>query len=143
MFLWDAKPAKIKKSTITGLKENGGLKMIDFDHMNKALKFAWINRFTNGNKGAWKKYQIIQRASRTLPFSSSVQLQSQGSRCEKTYRIFTKECLNIGRRLHAWRARLILTQTKHSSGTTNTLKSTIKLCFFQRGTTKESTKLKI
>ena len=53
-FLWDAKPAKIKKSTITGLKEKGGLKMIDFDHMNKALKCAWINRFTNGNKGAWK-----------------------------------------------------------------------------------------
>ena len=43
-FLWDAKPAKIKKSTITGLKEKGGLKMIDFDHTNKALKCAWINR---------------------------------------------------------------------------------------------------
>ena len=28
--------------------------MIDFDHMNKALKCAWINRFTNDNKGAWK-----------------------------------------------------------------------------------------
>ena len=39
-FLWDAKPAKIKKSTITGLKEKGGLKMIDFEHMNKALKCA-------------------------------------------------------------------------------------------------------
>ena len=75
------KPAKIKKFTITGLKEKGGLKMIDFDHMNKALKCA--------------------------------------------------------------RARLILVQTKHSSGTTDTLKSTIKLYFFQRGTAKESTKLKI
>ena len=53
-FLWDAKPAKIKKSTITGLKEKGGLKMIDFDHMNKALKCVWINRFTNGDKGPWK-----------------------------------------------------------------------------------------
>ena len=46
------------------------------------------------------------------------------------YRFFTKECLNIGRRLHAWRARLILVQTKHSSGTTDTLKSTIKLLLF-------------
>ena len=46
------------------------------------------------------------------------------------YRFFTKECLNIGRRLHAWRARLILIQTKHSSGTRNTLKPTTKLCFF-------------
>ena len=28
--------------------------MIVFDHMNKALKCAWINRFTNDNKGALK-----------------------------------------------------------------------------------------
>ena len=41
-----------------------------------------------------------------------------------------KECLNTGRRLHAWRARLVVIQTKHLSGTTNTLKSTIKLRFF-------------
>ena len=33
-FLWDAKPAKIKKSTINGLKEKGGLKMID--HMKSS-----------------------------------------------------------------------------------------------------------
>ena len=51
-FLWDAKPAKIKKSTIIGPKEKGGLKMIDFEHMNNALKCAWINRFTNENGGA-------------------------------------------------------------------------------------------
>ena len=28
--------------------------VFDFDHMNKALKCAWINRFTNDNKGALK-----------------------------------------------------------------------------------------
>ena len=28
--------------------------MIDFEHMNKALKCVWINRFTNKNRGAWK-----------------------------------------------------------------------------------------
>ena len=28
--------------------------MIDFEHMNKALKCVWINRFTNENRGAWK-----------------------------------------------------------------------------------------
>ena len=30
------------------------LEMIDFEHMNKALKCVWINRFTNENRGAWK-----------------------------------------------------------------------------------------
>ena len=53
-FLWDAKPAQIKKSTINGPKEKGGLKMIVFEHMNKALKCVWINRLTNENRGAWK-----------------------------------------------------------------------------------------
>jgi len=138
-FLWDARPAKIKKSTITGLKEKGGLKMIDFEHMNKALKCAGINRLINGNKGAWKIIPDNTTAHLgRLLFPSSVQLQSQGSRCEKCTVFLRKSAW-----LHAWRARLILIQTKHSSGTTNTLKSTIKLCFFQLGTTKESTKLKI
>ena len=82
--------------------------MIDVDHMYKAPKCAWINRFTNGNNGAWK----------IIPDN-------------------TKERVKIGRRLHAWWARLILIETKQSSGTTNTLQSTIKLCFFQRGATKE------
>ena len=28
--------------------------MKDFDHTNKAIKCAWIKRFTNDSKGAWK-----------------------------------------------------------------------------------------
>lgn len=43
-FIWDGKPAKIKKSTIIGEKKQGGLKMIDFNILNKALKVAWIPR---------------------------------------------------------------------------------------------------
>jgi len=43
-FIWDGKPAKIKKSTIIGERKHGGLKMTDFDIMNKALKVAWIPR---------------------------------------------------------------------------------------------------
>ena len=39
-FIWDGKPAKIKKSTIIGEKKQGGLKMIHFNIMNKALKVA-------------------------------------------------------------------------------------------------------
>ena len=45
---------KLKKSTIIGPKKKGGLKMIVFKHMNKALKCVWINRLTNEKRGAWK-----------------------------------------------------------------------------------------
>ena len=36
-FIWDGKPAKIKKSTIIGEKKHGGLKMTDFNIMNTTL----------------------------------------------------------------------------------------------------------
>ena len=48
-FIWDGKPAKIKKKTIIAERKHGGLKMIDFE-----LKIAWIKRFAENNHAAWK-----------------------------------------------------------------------------------------
>ena len=53
-FIWDGKPAKIKKSTIIGEKKHGGLKMTDFNIMNKALKVAWIPRLQTNTDASWK-----------------------------------------------------------------------------------------
>ena len=53
-FIWDGKPAKIKRSTIIGEKKQGGLKMIDFNIMNKALKVAWIPRLQSRSETSWK-----------------------------------------------------------------------------------------
>ena len=53
-FIWGGKPAKIKKSTIIGEKKQGGLKMIDFNIMNKALKVAWIPRLQTRSDASWK-----------------------------------------------------------------------------------------
>ena len=44
-FIRNDKMAKIKKNTIIGERKNGGLNMIDFTLMNKALKSIWIKRF--------------------------------------------------------------------------------------------------
>ena len=43
-FLWRHKMSKIKKETITGLIEDGGLKMVDVHKMNIAAKCAWKKR---------------------------------------------------------------------------------------------------
>ena len=59
-FIWDGKPAKIKKSTITGEKKQGGLKMIDFNILNKALKVAWIPRLQSRSDASW---EIIPNAA--------------------------------------------------------------------------------
>ena len=53
-FIWGGKPAKIKKSTIIGEKKQGGLKMIDFNIMNKALKVAWIPRLQTRSDASGK-----------------------------------------------------------------------------------------
>ena len=53
-FIWDGKPAKIKKLTIIGEKNQGGLRMTDFNIMNKALKVAWIQRINSENGASWK-----------------------------------------------------------------------------------------
>ena len=37
-FIWEGKPAKVKRSTIIREKKNGGLKMLDLEIMDKALK---------------------------------------------------------------------------------------------------------
>ena len=49
--------AKIKSyqlSTIIGEIKQGGLKMIDFNIMNKALKVAWIPRLQSRSDASWK-----------------------------------------------------------------------------------------
>ena len=43
-FVWNHKPAKIKKSTLLKSKKEGGLEMKDFVIFDKALKLNWVNR---------------------------------------------------------------------------------------------------
>ena len=59
-FIWDNKPAKIKKKTIIGSKGEGGLDMTMFTHIEKALKLAWVKRLLDPKQSAWK---IIPRHS--------------------------------------------------------------------------------
>ena len=44
-FIWNDKPPKIKKATLIGEKQDGGLKAPDFTAIDKALKLIWIKRF--------------------------------------------------------------------------------------------------
>ncbi|KAL9989297.1 hypothetical protein ACROYT_G003831 [Oculina patagonica] len=53
-FIWEGKPAKIKRKTIISSIKQGGLKMMDFELMDKALKIAWIKRITENVDAAWK-----------------------------------------------------------------------------------------
>ena len=43
-FIWDSKPAKIKRDVLTMDYEKGGLKMIDIEIFMKSFKICWIKR---------------------------------------------------------------------------------------------------
>ena len=53
-FVWEGKPAKVKRSTIIREKKRGGLKMLDFEIMDKALKVAWTERLKTPSSAFWK-----------------------------------------------------------------------------------------
>jgi len=53
-FIWQGKPPKIKRMTIVGGKNKGGLKMIDFEVMNTALKIVWIKRICQNSDSSGK-----------------------------------------------------------------------------------------
>jgi len=53
-FIWQGKPPKIERMTIVGEKNKGRLKMVDFEVMNTALKFAWIKRICQNSDSSWK-----------------------------------------------------------------------------------------
>ena len=54
-FLWDWKGDKIKRSIMISDYGNGGLKMIDINSFNKALKLSLVRKYLdNDNSAKWK-----------------------------------------------------------------------------------------
>ena len=53
-FIWEGKPAKIKKKNIISDIKHDRLKMLHFEIMDKALKIAWIKRLTVHGDAPWK-----------------------------------------------------------------------------------------
>ena len=46
-FLWSGKKAHVKREVVIQDIEKGGLKMLDFASMIKAIKCTWVSRFEN------------------------------------------------------------------------------------------------
>ena len=52
-FIWNFKPDKIKRKTLTVPICNGGLNILDFADVVKSLKIAWVNRYCKANDRHW------------------------------------------------------------------------------------------
>ena len=53
-FLWNNKPAKVKKSTIIAPVEKGGLNMVDTFSVHTTAKCRWICKLFDGTDKKWK-----------------------------------------------------------------------------------------
>ena len=53
-FIWDGKPDKVKRNTMIGNFEMGGLNMIDIGSYFVSLRASWVSRFVSGEMDNWK-----------------------------------------------------------------------------------------
>jgi hypothetical protein len=53
-FIWKGKPDKVKRLTLIGDYEKGGLNMVDINTYFKSLKVSWIKRLPSSETSNWK-----------------------------------------------------------------------------------------
>ena len=59
-FLWDGKGDKIKRSVMLNEYKDGGLKMLDIQSFNCALKTKWVQKYLDdSNHAKWKLFLTI------------------------------------------------------------------------------------
>ena len=57
-FLWNSKPAKIKRTTIIAPVSEGGLGMVDVYNVHLASKINWIKRLHDPSEAKWKSVML-------------------------------------------------------------------------------------
>jgi hypothetical protein len=53
-FIWNGKPDKVKRLTLLGDYEKGGLNMVDINSYFKSLKGSWGKRLQSSEISNWK-----------------------------------------------------------------------------------------
>ena len=79
-FIWEGNPAKVKRSIIIREKKRGGLKMLDFEIMDKVLKVAWTERLKTLSSASWKiipELGVKQYGGLTFLIKYDLHLQEQ------------------------------------------------------------------
>jgi hypothetical protein len=61
-FLWNGRPDKVKRNTMIGNFEMGGLHMIDIESYFASLRASWVSRFNIGMTNALIIIGILDKA---------------------------------------------------------------------------------
>ena len=95
-FLWDGRGDKIKRSVMLNEYKDGGLKMLDIQSFNCALKAKWVQKYLDdSNQAKWKlffDYFIKEHDGKLLLTGNLNQADVAGLNIQDT---FTKEVIEI------------------------------------------------
>ena len=96
-FLWNGKGDKIKRDIMIGDYSQGGLRMIDIQSFNKALKTMWVIKYLDeSNLGKWKLFfdNELQNYGSTAVFKGNLKKEDL-SKIKGLSDVFIKEILQI------------------------------------------------
>jgi len=95
-FLWDGRGDKIKRSVMLNRRKDGGLKMLDIQSFNHALKSKWVKKYLDDNNQAkWKLFSdflIEQHGGKLLLTGNFKQANVAGLNIQDS---FAKEVIEI------------------------------------------------
>ena len=100
-FLWDGKRDKIKRAEMINDYATGGLKMLDIQTFNRALKAKWIQKYLDSrNKGKWKLFLDFFLAKYNANLLITGNLNVADAASLEIDDPFTKELIEIWSRLN-------------------------------------------
>ena len=96
-FLWNGKGDKIKRDIMIGDYSQGGVRMIDIQSFNKALKTMWVIKYIDeSNFGKWKPFfdNELQNYGGTAVFKGNLKKEDL-PKIKGLSDVFIKEILQI------------------------------------------------
>ena len=99
-FIWNFKPDKIKRKTLTGPVSHGGLNMLNFADVVKSLKTSWVNRYCRANDRHWCALldSLLSKVGGTLLFQCNYDLKLLDL---KSLSVFYKDVLAVWQELNS------------------------------------------
>ena len=67
-FIWNGKKPKIKRGTLIGPKDKGGLELPDYEIVTKSVQCAWVKRMKEGIGKQWMEIPSFYLESVGSPF---------------------------------------------------------------------------
>ena len=97
-FVWNNKKPKIKRDTLIGPKDRGGLDLPEFEIVSKSLQTAWVKRMKNGVGDQWMSIPLFYLKNVGGPFIFDCDYDVKFLGLNNIYQHFTLMFLMPGRR---------------------------------------------